>query len=86
MCGLVGYFSPTRTRTDLGPLAEAAALIRHRGPDDEGYAAFDLATGATGPGAARFTAGCGTGCRSWGPPRRCRTTWPSVSAASPSST
>lgn len=45
MCGLVGYFSPTRMRTALAPLAEAAALIRHRGPDDEGYAAFDLATG-----------------------------------------
>ncbi len=45
MCGLVGYFSPTRTRTALGPLAEAASLIRHRGPDDEGYAAFDLASG-----------------------------------------
>jgi asparagine synthase (glutamine-hydrolysing) len=45
MCGLVGYFSPTRTRTALGPLAEAAALLRHRGPDDEGYAAYDLAGG-----------------------------------------
>jgi len=45
MCGLVGYFSLTETRTALGPLAAAARLIRHRGPDDEGYAAFDLSSG-----------------------------------------
>ncbi len=45
MCDLVGYFSPIRTRTGLGPLVEAAALVRHRGPDDEGYAAFDRTTG-----------------------------------------
>jgi asparagine synthase (glutamine-hydrolysing) len=53
MCGLVGYFSPTRTRTALGPLTEAASLIRHRGPDDEGYTAYDLASGQ---------------CRSWSGP------------------
>lgn len=43
MCGIVGYFS-LRPMTNLKPLYQATELIRHRGPDDEGYACFNLET------------------------------------------
>lgn len=45
MCGIVGYFHPQKEIEDLRPLYRAAELIRHRGPDDEGYACFNLKTG-----------------------------------------
>ncbi len=41
MCGLVGYFKP-KTGENLNELYHATSLISHRGPDDEGYAAFNL--------------------------------------------
>lgn len=44
MCGIVGYFNNHKTRTDLSELYKAVRLIAHRGPDDEGYAAFNLET------------------------------------------
>lgn len=53
MCGIVGYFHPEKSTEDLEPLYRATELIRHRGPDDEGYACFNLETGRhaawTGP-------------------------------------
>lgn len=36
MCGLVAILSPRRTLR-LGTLADMNAVLRHRGPDDEGY-------------------------------------------------
>jgi asparagine synthase (glutamine-hydrolysing) len=44
MCGIVGYLSPNKTINNLNQLYTATALIAHRGPDDEGYAAFNLET------------------------------------------
>ena len=42
MCGIVGYFHPNRLAESVSALYTAGQLIRHRGPDDEGYAAFHL--------------------------------------------
>jgi asparagine synthase (glutamine-hydrolysing) len=44
MCGIVGYFNPQKPQEDLQGLYTATSLIAHRGPDDEGYAAFNLQT------------------------------------------
>lgn len=57
MCGIAGYFHPHKTRDDLQALYRATELIRHRGPDDEGYACFNIETGQssswTGPDSPR---------------------------------
>lgn len=39
MCGFGGYFSVEGVRQDV--LAEMSALLKHRGPDDEGYLFID---------------------------------------------
>jgi len=44
MCGIAGYFNPQKPQEDLQGLYTATSLIAHRGPDDEGYAAFNLQT------------------------------------------
>jgi len=44
MCGIVGYFNPEKPVAMLNSLYQATSLISHRGPDDEGYAAFNLET------------------------------------------
>ncbi|HOK95672.1 MAG TPA: asparagine synthase (glutamine-hydrolyzing) [Anaerohalosphaeraceae bacterium] len=44
MCGIAGYFNHAKTRTDLSGLYKAVRLIAHRGPDDEGYAVFNMDT------------------------------------------
>lgn len=42
MCGIVAIISFNNHRHNLSRLEEMAGMIRHRGPDDEGYALFDL--------------------------------------------
>lgn len=44
MCGIVGYFSPENSFSCTEALSQATSLISHRGPDDEGYALFNLST------------------------------------------
>ncbi|MFN8586410.1 MAG: asparagine synthase (glutamine-hydrolyzing) [Candidatus Eisenbacteria bacterium] len=44
MCGIAGIFD-SRARADLGRLAHMSRLMRHRGPDDEGFVLVDAATG-----------------------------------------
>ncbi|MCD4769707.1 MAG: asparagine synthase (glutamine-hydrolyzing) [Bacteroidales bacterium] len=44
MCGIVGYYRP-KPIDDLKDLYKATSLICHRGPDDEGYAVFNVETG-----------------------------------------
>lgn len=39
MCGIAGVFSPTGF--DIGDLVGMTSVIRHRGPDDEGYVLLD---------------------------------------------
>ncbi len=41
MCGIAGYFTPTRLREEGRSLHAMAEQLAHRGPDDEGYVAFD---------------------------------------------
>jgi len=45
MCGIAGLYE-RRGRADLGRLRAMADLLRHRGPDDEGYVLADPARGA----------------------------------------
>lgn len=44
MCGIVGYFNPVKAFERLEQLDCATRLISHRGPDDEGFAVFNLST------------------------------------------
>lgn len=44
MCGIVGYFNFGKPLDKLQRLYDATFLISHRGPDDEGYAVFNLET------------------------------------------
>lgn len=37
MCGIIGVIGPPDTRIDPAQLASCTGLLRHRGPDDEGY-------------------------------------------------
>ena len=46
MCGIAGIFDPVG-HADLGRMNRMAALLRHRGPDDEGMVLCDPASGAT---------------------------------------
>ncbi len=44
MCGIAGSYDP-QGRVDLARLRRMSELMRHRGPDDEGLALFDVAKG-----------------------------------------
>jgi asparagine synthetase B (glutamine-hydrolysing) len=41
VCGIVGYYAPSRPRASLDALVAMLRAIHHRGPDDEGYAAIE---------------------------------------------
>jgi|MDTC01.3.fsa_nt_gb asparagine synthase (glutamine-hydrolysing) len=45
MCGIIAIVSFKNHIHNLSRLDEMARLIRHRGPDDEGYALFDVKSG-----------------------------------------
>ena len=45
MCGILGAAGGIATGASMGRLQRATARLRHRGPDDEGYALFDTSTG-----------------------------------------
>ncbi len=47
MCGIVGYYAPTRPVANLERLVAMNRSIAHRGPDDEGYLAIDSRTRRT---------------------------------------
>lgn len=49
MCGISGYLDLDRG-VDIGILRRMTDVIRHRGPDDEGYALI-------GPGGTSFSGG-----------------------------
>jgi len=42
MCGIIAIISFKNHRHNLSKMDEMAGMIRHRGPDDEGYSLFDL--------------------------------------------
>lgn len=44
MCGILGLLRRKASSPSLALMPRMAGLMRHRGPDDEGYAAFDPAT------------------------------------------
>ena len=46
MCGITGIVNRQGNRINANCVLEAAQLMRHRGPDDEGYLLLDSATGA----------------------------------------
>jgi len=47
MCGILGIVGRQAAAPDLGALRNALQLMRHRGPDDEGYLLFDSSTCTT---------------------------------------
>ncbi|RJR38279.1 MAG: asparagine synthase (glutamine-hydrolyzing) [Desulfobacteraceae bacterium] len=49
MCGIIALVSFRNHRANLSRLEEMARLIRHRGPDDEGYVLFDAEGGGWEP-------------------------------------
>ncbi len=49
MCGIFGIWFTQNNRVDRSLLVEATNLIRHRGPDDEGYLLVDTQTGQADP-------------------------------------
>jgi len=55
MCGLFGILSLDETVVDLGRAQAALDLIRHRGPDDEGWLLLDPQTGRHSHRAGRDT-------------------------------
>ncbi len=46
MCGIIGWWNLSGAPVDLRALKSAAAVMAHRGPDDEGYVALDPNHGA----------------------------------------
>ena len=42
MCGIIAIVSFKNHEHNLSGLDEMARMIKHRGPDDEGYALFDV--------------------------------------------
>ncbi len=47
MCGIAGIFHLAHQPIDLARVRAMSDLLRHRGPDDEGWALFETTTGAT---------------------------------------
>ncbi len=45
MCGIAGIYHLDGAPVNLTQLRRMADLLRHRGPDDEGYALFDTRSG-----------------------------------------
>lgn len=41
MCGITGYYSPNKYESKTSIIVEMTELIKHRGPDDEGYVFID---------------------------------------------
>ncbi|KPQ40931.1 MAG: asparagine synthetase B [Candidatus Methanoperedens nitroreducens] len=41
MCGITGYYSPKKSELMANRIVNMTDLIRHRGPDDEGYVFID---------------------------------------------
>src|SRR5436190_8317624 len=56
MCGIFGWITPGRP-VDRARGVKATNLMRHRGPDDEGYLFASLATGAAALAAGDETKG-----------------------------
>ena len=56
MCGIFGWITPGRV-IDRGRAAEAVTLMRHRGPDDEGYLFCRLESGAVAMAGGDGTSG-----------------------------
>src|SRR4051794_25476658 len=54
MCGIAGVWSGVRSEAEAGARAMVAAQ-RHRGPDDEGFLAFDVPHGALALGHCRLS-------------------------------
>ncbi len=86
MCGITGIVNRQGNGIDVNCVLEAAQLLRHRGPDDEGYLLLDSATGAhslrNGPDTAERRS-----ITRRSPIRQLsRPTWRWRTAASPSST
>ncbi len=50
MCGIAGLLSPDANETGPRTLAAMTRVLRHRGPDDEGFASIDPVTGRSGFG------------------------------------
>lgn len=46
MCGIAGIYHLDGAPVNLSQLRRMAGLLRHRGPDDEGYALFDTHSGS----------------------------------------
>lgn len=67
MCGISGILSPTQV--DLAALRRMTDLVRHRGPDDEGYALFarGSVTCLAGPDTDPSASGVGVPYRPTGP-------------------
>ncbi len=55
MCGIAGIYSLYGQPADQQLLRRMTDLIRHRGPDDEGYCLIDTASGQAVPAAGRET-------------------------------
>ncbi len=49
MCGILGVWHAGTKLVDLGRVRHATTLLRHRGPDDEGFLLANTATGRTAP-------------------------------------
>jgi len=47
MCGIAGFFNLDRSPADAGILTAMTDLIRHRGPDDQGFRLFSLASSSS---------------------------------------
>ena len=47
MCGIFGVFNFGGGAADLAAVGRAATVIRHRGPDDEGFLLADSRAGRT---------------------------------------
>lgn len=47
MCGIAGFLNLDRSPADAGIVTAMTDLIRHRGPDDQGFRLFSLATSSS---------------------------------------
>jgi len=41
MCGIFGVLNFNEVNVDMNSLQDSVSIIKHRGPDDEGYAVFN---------------------------------------------